>query len=75
MIPAQDPPGMPGGELMEAFRRGVRRDLTGLPPHIRVRELDAGHDMLAEQPEIVAGCITEFLGRAPDRVIRAAFGT
>ncbi|MBN6051841.1 alpha/beta fold hydrolase, partial [Nonomuraea sp. RK-328] len=61
VIPTQDPPGMPGGELMAAFRRGVRRDLAGLPPHIRVEELDAGHDMLAERPEEVAALVTKFL--------------
>ncbi|WP_106400131.1 alpha/beta fold hydrolase [Actinocorallia populi] len=61
VIPTQDPPGMSGGELMEAFRRGVRRDLAGLPPGIRVEELDAGHNMLAEQPEAVASLIADFL--------------
>ncbi len=66
VIPTQDPPGMPGGELMEAFRRGVRRDLTGLPPHIRVEELEAGHDMLTAQPQAVTALITAFLGHRTD---------
>jgi len=63
VIPTQDPPGMSGGELMKAFRRGVRRDLAGLPPGIRVEELEAGHDMLTAQPQAVAALITDFLGR------------
>ncbi|GAA2737504.1 alpha/beta hydrolase [Actinocorallia aurantiaca] len=63
VIPTQDPPGMSGGELMEAFRRGVRRDLAELPPNIRVEELEAGHDMLTAQPQAVAALITAFLGR------------
>ncbi len=61
VIPTQDPPGMPGGALMTAFRRGVRRDLAGLPAHIRVEELEASHAMLAEQPEAVAKLISGFL--------------
>lgn len=61
VIPTQDPPGMSGGELMEAFRRGIRRDLADLPPGIRVEELAAGHTMLTEQPEAVAALITGFL--------------
>ncbi|MGW0485411.1 alpha/beta fold hydrolase [Nonomuraea sp. NPDC003214] len=61
VIPTQDPPGVPGGELMAAFRRGVRRDLAGLPPHLQVRELEGSHDMLAEQPAAVAALIGGFL--------------
>ncbi|MGP3931530.1 alpha/beta fold hydrolase [Nonomuraea sp. KM88] len=61
VIPTRDPQAMPGGELMAAFRRGVRRDLASLPAHIRVRELDSGHDLLAEQPQAVAALITDFL--------------
>ncbi|MFD2795465.1 alpha/beta fold hydrolase [Promicromonospora vindobonensis] len=61
VIPTRDPQGSPGGELMKAFRRGVRRDLAGLPAHVRVAELDAGHDMLMAQPgevrELVAGAL------------------
>ncbi|MFF0311404.1 alpha/beta fold hydrolase [Streptosporangium sp. NPDC004379] len=61
VIAAQDPPGMSGGELMAAFRRGVRRDLTDLPSNVRVEELDAGHGMLAERPKEVAELIAAFL--------------
>lgn len=65
VIPTQDPPGMPGGQLMEAFRRGVRRDLAGLPEHIRVRELEASHGMLAERPRELGVLIAGFLGGLP----------
>lgn len=61
VIPTQDPPGMSGGELMEAFRRGVRRDLADLPSTIQVKELDASHNMVAEQPKAVAALVTNFL--------------
>ncbi|GAB3164913.1 hypothetical protein GCM10027059_21760 [Myceligenerans halotolerans] len=61
VIPTQDPPGMPGGELMEAFRRGIRRDLAGLPVQVQVRELDASHAILSERPETLAGLIDDFL--------------
>lgn len=61
VIPNQDPPGMPGGALMEAFRRGVRRDLVGLPAQIEVRELDTSHNMVVEQPTAVATLIRDFL--------------
>ncbi|MGW4794436.1 alpha/beta fold hydrolase [Nonomuraea sp. NPDC004297] len=65
VLPTQDPPGMPGGELMAALRRGVRRDLapvTAAHPHIRVVELAASHNMVQERPGEVAGLIVEFLG-------------
>ncbi|MFD9946358.1 hypothetical protein ACFWYW_30160 [Nonomuraea sp. NPDC059023] len=61
VIPAQDPPGTDGGELMAAFRRGVRRDLGGLPGHIQVKELKAGHGMVTERPAAVAALVTEWL--------------
>ncbi|MFI6299250.1 alpha/beta fold hydrolase [Nonomuraea sp. NPDC050790] len=61
VIPTQDPPGMMGGELMAAFRRGVRRDLAGLPGNIQVTELAAGHTMVTERPEAVAALITDWL--------------
>ncbi|MEV7908054.1 alpha/beta fold hydrolase [Streptomyces anulatus] len=61
VIPTQDPPGMPGGELMEAFRRGIRRDLADVPSNVHVEEVDAGHNMLAEQPKAVTTLITDFL--------------
>ncbi|WP_174567356.1 alpha/beta fold hydrolase [Actinomadura kijaniata] len=67
VLATQDPPGMPGGELMEALRRGVRRDLapvTEAHPHIRVVELDAGHDMVREKPDDVTRLITDFLAHA-----------
>ncbi|MFE7505389.1 alpha/beta fold hydrolase [Promicromonospora sp. NPDC057488] len=64
VVPTQDPPGMPGGELMAAFRRGVRRDLAGLPANVRVEELEASHAMLTERPAAVAELVTAFL-RAP----------
>lgn len=50
------------GELMAAFKRGVRRDLTDLPGNIQVRELDASHNMVAEQPQAIAQIITEAAG-------------
>lgn len=65
VIPTQDPPGMPGGQLMEAFRRGIRRDLAGLPEHIQVRELEASHGMLAERPRELGVLITGFFGGLP----------
>jgi pimeloyl-ACP methyl ester carboxylesterase len=61
VIPTQDPPGLSGGELMEAFRRGVRRDLADVPSNIQVKELDASHNMLVEQPKAVATLVTDFL--------------
>ncbi|MBB5082019.1 alpha/beta fold hydrolase [Nonomuraea endophytica] len=61
VIPTQDPSGTQGGELMAAFRRGVRRDLAGLPEHIQVKELEAGHTMVTERPETIAALITEWL--------------
>ncbi|MFD6139253.1 alpha/beta fold hydrolase [Promicromonospora sp. NPDC060271] len=62
VIPTQDPPGMPGGQLMEAFRRGIRRDLAGLPEHIQVREVEASHGMLAERPRELGVLVAGFLG-------------
>ncbi len=58
---------MPGGKLMDAFRRGVRRDLAGLPAQIEVRELDASHNMVAEQPTALAAPINEFSDGARTR--------
>jgi pimeloyl-ACP methyl ester carboxylesterase len=65
VIPTQDPPGTPGGQLMEAFRRGIRRDLAGLPEHIQVTELEASHGMLAERPRELGVLIAGFLGGLP----------
>ncbi|MDR7380734.1 alpha/beta fold hydrolase [Promicromonospora iranensis] len=64
VIPTHDPPGTPGGELMEAFRRGIRRDLAGLPAHVQVRELEASHGMLAERPRALSDLIGGFLRQA-----------
>ncbi|MFI6813536.1 alpha/beta fold hydrolase [Nonomuraea sp. NPDC050328] len=64
VVATQDPPGLAGGELMAAFRRGVRRDLAGLPPAVRVVEMEAGHTMLTEQPEAVGDLVRRFLDEA-----------
>ncbi|GII64611.1 3-oxoadipate enol-lactonase [Sphaerisporangium krabiense] len=61
VIPTRDPAGFSGGELMAAFRRGIRRDLADVPSNIRVEELDASHNMLAERPDAIAALVTEFL--------------
>ncbi|WP_223166751.1 alpha/beta fold hydrolase [Nonomuraea sp. SYSU D8015] len=66
VVPTQDPPGMPGSELMAALRRGIRRDLapiTEAHPHIQVVELAASHNMVQEKPGDVAQVIIEFLER------------
>ena len=57
----RDPAGMDGGELMAAFRRGVRRDLHDLPSTVRVSELAASHNMVAEQPSDLTDLIIRFL--------------
>ncbi len=57
----RDPAGMDGGELMAAFRRGVRRDLHDLPSAVRVTELAASHNMVAEQPGDLTDLIIRFL--------------
>lgn len=51
-------------DLMAAFRAGLRRDLARLATersNITIREVDAGHDMVATQPEVVANIVCEFL--------------
>lgn len=61
VLPTADPPSAPGGELMAAFRRGVRRDLAALAatmPNLRVVEVDGSHDMLAERPAEIAELIS-----------------
>ncbi|MFG3438920.1 alpha/beta fold hydrolase [Nonomuraea sp. NPDC047897] len=66
VLPTQDPPGMPGGGLMAALRRGIRRDLrpiTEAHPHIRMVELAASHNMVQEKPGDVAHLITTFFER------------
>ncbi|MFF3443751.1 alpha/beta fold hydrolase [Streptosporangium sp. NPDC002721] len=57
----RDPAGMDGGELMVAFRRGVRRDLRDLPGTVHVTELAASHNMVAERPGDLADLIVRFL--------------
>jgi pimeloyl-ACP methyl ester carboxylesterase len=59
-------PGLPPdfAELMDAYRAGLRRDLATLTarrPNISVRELDASHAMVVEQPDHLAEIITDFL--------------
>jgi hypothetical protein len=51
-------------ELMDAYRAGLRRDLATLTarrPNIVVREIDTSHAMVVEQPDHLAGIITDFL--------------
>ncbi|GII95587.1 hydrolase [Sinosporangium siamense] len=62
VLATRDLPGMPGrvGELMQALRAGIRRDLlavTAHRPHLQVLELAAGHNMVAEQPEQIAQAV------------------
>ncbi|HUR09015.1 MAG TPA: alpha/beta hydrolase [Nonomuraea sp.] len=62
VLATQNLPGLPGrvGELMPALRAGIRRDLSALTadrPHLRVLELAASHNMIAEQPEQVAQAV------------------
>jgi pimeloyl-ACP methyl ester carboxylesterase len=53
-----EPDPLPGAdEVMTAYRRGLARDLKSLEaerPNVRVRTLDATHDVLFEMPEEVA---------------------
>jgi pimeloyl-ACP methyl ester carboxylesterase len=65
-------PGLPGrvGELMPALRAGIRRDLLPLladRPHLRVLELDASHNMLAEQPGEIARAVLGFRAETTGR--------
>jgi pimeloyl-ACP methyl ester carboxylesterase len=51
-------------ELNDAYRAGLRRDLATLTarrPNIVVREVDASHDMVTEQPGLIAGIVADFL--------------
>lgn len=62
-------PGIPEGflELMDALRAGLRRDLamiTAQQANIHVEEIDASHDMVFEQPGLVASLVSDFLRRA-----------
>lgn len=62
----QDLPGKPPefAPLMRAFRAGLRRDLAAIDnPLLSVRELDASHGMVFEQPAAVAELVTAFIER------------
>jgi pimeloyl-ACP methyl ester carboxylesterase len=53
--------------LMDAFRAGLRRDLAVLgtaAPHIHIREMDASHAMVLEQPAQIATLLREFVRTA-----------
>ncbi|MDA0638209.1 alpha/beta fold hydrolase [Nonomuraea sp. CA-218870] len=61
--PPVPPPLVP---LMDAYRAGLRRDLAALAaerPAVEVREIDAGHGMVAERPAEVAALISAFVRR------------
>jgi pimeloyl-ACP methyl ester carboxylesterase len=63
VLATQNLPGLPGriGELMPALREGIHRDLlafTADRPHLRVLELAASHNMVAEQPAQVAQVVS-----------------
>ncbi|GAA2212283.1 hypothetical protein GCM10009850_077450 [Nonomuraea monospora] len=65
VLATRDLPGLPGrvGQLMPAHRAGIRRDLLPLVadrPHLRVLELDASHNMVAEQPDEIARAVLGF---------------
>jgi pimeloyl-ACP methyl ester carboxylesterase len=49
--------------LMDAHRAGLRRDLPLVCPGVRVREIDATHGMVYEQPAEVAAIINDFITR------------
>ena len=49
--------------LMDAHRSGLRRDLPIVCPNIEVREIDAMHGMLFEQPAEVAAIVNGFIPR------------
>lgn len=66
VLAAQNLPGVPEDlvALLEAHRAGLRRDLaamTARQPNMRVREIDASHDMVFERPTEVADIISGFL--------------
>lgn len=46
---------------MDAHRAGLRRDLPRVCPNVRVREIDATHGMVNEQPAEVAAIVNEFI--------------
>ncbi|MGP4024798.1 hypothetical protein [Actinomadura sp. 3N407] len=62
LLATENLPGLPGrvGALMPALRAGIRRDLLPLTadrPHLRVLELPASHNMVAERPEEIARAV------------------
>ncbi|MES9536389.1 MULTISPECIES: alpha/beta hydrolase [unclassified Actinomadura] len=62
VLATENLPGLPGrvGDLMTAQRAGIRRDLLPLTadrPHLRVLDLAASHNMVAEQPEQIAQAV------------------
>jgi pimeloyl-ACP methyl ester carboxylesterase len=49
--------------LMDAHRAGLRRDLPAVCPNVQVREIDATHGMVFEQPAEVAAIVNAFIAR------------
>ncbi|MGW6932360.1 alpha/beta fold hydrolase [Lentzea sp. NPDC054927] len=49
--------------LMDAHRAGLRRDLPLTCPHVQVREIDATHGMVFEQPARTAAIVNDFIAR------------
>lgn len=47
--------------LMDAHRAGLRRDLPKICPDVQVREIDATHGMVFEQPAEVAAIVNDFI--------------
>ncbi|HEX8865283.1 MAG TPA: alpha/beta hydrolase [Lentzea sp.] len=47
--------------LMDAHRAGLRRDLPVVCPNVEVREIDATHGMVSEQPAEVAAIVNGFV--------------
>ncbi|MFE2292849.1 alpha/beta fold hydrolase [Streptomyces sp. NPDC059452] len=71
LVRAQERVGpMPGLEwledLLDAYGKGLERDLAELAarqPNVTVEGIAAGHAMLLQAPERVAGLVVEFIGR------------
>ncbi|WP_141578996.1 alpha/beta fold hydrolase [Actinomadura sp. WMMA1423] len=62
VLATENLPGLPPrvGDLMAAQRAGIRRDLLTLAadrPHLRVLDLPASHNMVAEQPGQIAEAV------------------
>ncbi|MGA6168785.1 alpha/beta fold hydrolase [Streptomyces sp. NPDC012600] len=72
LVRAQERVGpMPGlewlGDLLDAYGKGLERDLAELAaqrPNVTVEGIAAGHAMLLQAPERVAGLVLDFIGRA-----------